>query len=60
MLCTLDNAIPPFVQELMMKQSGVQWDVQAFDTGHSPFLSQPEELTAWTIGEISKFRGTDT
>ena len=43
----------------MMQQSGVQWDVQAFDTGHSPFLSQPDELTAWTINEVSKF-ATDT
>ena len=43
-----------------MRQSGVQWDVQAFDTGHSPFLSQPDKLTAWTINEVSKFRATDT
>lgn len=54
-LCTLDNAIPPLAQEAMIVQSDVKWDVQAFDTGHSPFLSQPDRLTLWTISEVSKF-----
>lgn len=52
---TLDNAIPPAGQEFMIQQSGVQWDVEEFDTGHAPFLSQPQRFSAWTINEISMF-----
>lgn len=39
----------------MIQQSGVQWDVEEFDTGHAPFLSPPQRLGAWTINEISMF-----
>lgn len=56
-LCTLDKAIPLAGQNFMIQQSGVHWDVQSFNAGHVPFLSQPEALSAWTIAEISKFQG---
>lgn len=39
----------------MLQQSEVHWDTVAFDTGHAPFLSQPEHLSTWTIAEIAKF-----
>ncbi|KAL8732135.1 MAG: hypothetical protein Q9181_004050 [Wetmoreana brouardii] len=58
-LCTLDNAIPLAAQEAMIQQSGVQWDLVSFKTGHAPFLSQPKELSTWTIAEISKFNAID-
>lgn len=57
--CELDKAIPPFAQDAMIKGSAVPWDVQNFETGHAPFLSQYKSLSAWTISEISKFQGAD-
>ena len=58
--CTLDKAIPPAAQEVMIQQSGVHWDVETFDTGHAPFLSQPKKLSDWTVNEISKFDATES
>jgi hypothetical protein len=45
-----DNAIPDFAQDGMMAGSGVTWDVHRFDTGHSPFLSQPDALSKTILG----------
>jgi pimeloyl-ACP methyl ester carboxylesterase len=36
-----DQAIPPFAQDAMAQRAG---EVLRMDTGHSPFLSQPEAL----------------
>ncbi|KAI4244337.1 MAG: hypothetical protein L6R40_003063 [Gallowayella cf. fulva] len=54
--CTLDNAIPPFAQDAMLQNSGVQWEIQDFATGHAPFLSQPRRLAMWTDRTIEKFQ----
>lgn len=51
----LDNGIPPFAQNLMLQASGVQWDIQNFNTSHSPFLSQPKELSQFMVTEMEKF-----
>ena len=40
-ICEQDQAIPPFAQEAMAQRAG---EVLRMDTGHSPFLSQPEAL----------------
>ena len=40
-ICEQDQAIAPFVQEAMAQRAG---EVLRMDTGHSPFLSQPEAL----------------
>ena len=40
-----DQCIPAFAQDGMMLATGVAWDVHEFETGHSPFLSQPEQLS---------------
>jgi pimeloyl-ACP methyl ester carboxylesterase len=40
-ICEQDQAIPPFAQEAMSQRAG---EVLRMDTGHSPFLSQPEAL----------------
>lgn len=53
---TLDNAIVPAAQDAMLQQTGVQWTVQNFATSHSPFLSQPKQLTTWTIDVIAGFQ----
>jgi hypothetical protein len=44
-----DNTIPAVAQDGMMAASGVTWDVHQFDTGHSPFLSRPEQLSKTII-----------
>jgi pimeloyl-ACP methyl ester carboxylesterase len=40
-VCAQDQAIPVFAQEAMSKRAG---EVQRLETGHSPFLSHPDEL----------------
>ena len=40
-VATQDQAIPPVAQEAMAQRAG---DVLRMDTGHSPFLSHPQEL----------------
>ncbi|HEV8623041.1 MAG TPA: alpha/beta fold hydrolase [Acidimicrobiia bacterium] len=40
-VCEQDNAIPAFAQEAMAQRAGT---VQRLSSGHSPFLSQPDEL----------------
>jgi pimeloyl-ACP methyl ester carboxylesterase len=40
-VCERDNAIPVFAQDAMAQRAGA---VRRLDAGHSPFLSQPDEL----------------
>lgn len=42
-VCERDNAIPPALQERMAERAGT---VSRIDSGHSPFLSRPGEVTA--------------
>ena len=42
--CTQDATIPVELQDLMVKKSGGDWKVITLNTGHSPFLSHPEEV----------------
>jgi pimeloyl-ACP methyl ester carboxylesterase len=42
-VCRRDNAIPPALQERMAQRAGT---VNHIDSGHSPFLSRPGEVTA--------------
>jgi len=49
----LDQCIPDFAQDGMMAGSGVKWDVKPFNTSHSPFLSQPKQLSE-TIDALAK------
>lgn len=42
-VCERDNAIPPAVQERMAERAGT---LNRIDSGHAPFLSRPDELTA--------------
>ena len=52
-------AIPPMGQDFMLQQSGVSWEIQTFDTGHAPFLSQPRGLSAWTDSQIARFHARE-
>lgn len=40
-----DECLPSFAQETMVKNIGERCKVERCDTGHSPFLSQPELVT---------------
>ncbi|VUC24297.1 unnamed protein product [Clonostachys rosea] len=49
--CLKDTPIPITFQNLMIERSGVTWETRELDTGHSPFLSQPEKLSS-TVDEL--------
>ena len=40
----LDQALPPFAQDLFVANSGTTWDVKKLQSSHSPFLSEPAEV----------------
>ena len=42
---------------MMLKYSGVEWSVKELESGHSPFLSRPEELSAWIVERTEGFEG---
>lgn len=52
-LTSEDQGIPPIAQDTFVAASGVAWDVKRLQTGHSPFLSQPEEL-AELVGSLAE------
>ena len=43
---TKDYAFLPEVQTKMMAESGVEWIVREMETGHSPFVVEPERLAS--------------
>lgn len=44
LICTIDNAISPKIQERMVAQDGAKWsEVVRLRSGHSPMVSMPEE-----------------
>jgi pimeloyl-ACP methyl ester carboxylesterase len=49
-ICTEDNAIPPFAQEAMAQRAK---RVLRLNSSHSPFLSMPAELAALLKGELA-------
>jgi hypothetical protein len=51
--CTKDNAIPLPVQQGMVKGSGVQFKETTVEAGHSPFLSQVDEVVS-AIVEVAE------
>jgi len=40
--CEKDQCIPVQAQDAWLTSCGVEWDVATFETGHMPFISQPE------------------
>lgn len=60
LVCTKDQAIPPQFQWLMIeganKNEGVNISTEECESGHSPFLSQPE----FTVGWVRRVAGEDT
>jgi len=54
--CLRDKAIPYTAQKAMVQASGVEWNLGTLDCAHSPFLSCPEELTAWVVEQVRVFQ----
>jgi len=46
---TADKCVLPYIQSRMIEKSQVNWMIQQLDSGHSPFLSRTEEVSAWII-----------
>jgi len=44
LFCTNDQALQPEIQQMMVKGMGVDVKTESCDSGHSPFLSQPETV----------------
>lgn len=42
--CLDDAALPVSVQDSMLQESGTKWSVHTLNSGHSPFLSCPDDL----------------
>ena len=51
--CMKDQALPPFLQDMFMEKSGVEWKVKDIEASHSAYASEPEEL-ANTLGELAQ------
>jgi hypothetical protein len=51
----LDNGIPFVAQDAMVTYSGVKWDTIKLDTGHSPFLSQPEAVAEFVVDRLKAY-----
>ena len=44
MRCSADQALPLFLQDMFIGNSGVEWDVKAIESSHSPFVSHPQNV----------------
>lgn len=56
----LDNCVPPIAQEAMLNATDVTWQITDFDTGHSPFLVEPVQLTQTIVNYSCIFEGSYT
>ncbi|KAI4195231.1 MAG: hypothetical protein LQ350_007312 [Teloschistes chrysophthalmus] len=56
--CNKDQALPPFAQDALVAESGVEWDVQKIDTSHSPFFSEPKQLADIVVSHVKAFIAT--
>lgn len=54
-----DQALPTFVMDTCVQNSGVGWDVLKVKTSHSPFLSQPGMLAGIVEKAILSWEGKD-
>ena len=52
-----DQSIPSVAQEGMRQGSGVSWTVKRYPSDHSAFLSYPQALASWMIGEMRSWQG---
>jgi hypothetical protein len=50
-----DAAVPPQVQEMVIKASGLEWKVREIESGHCPMVSRPAELAKMLIEIVEEF-----
>lgn len=55
--CLQDQAIPLVGQDHLLGRSG-EWNIKTMDASHSPFLSQPEQLTKNVAEIIAAFENS--
>ncbi len=53
--CMQDQALPPFLQDMFMEKSGVEWKMKDIESSHSPFASKPEELVTMLADFAQQF-----
>ena len=56
-MCMQDHCILPIGQQMMVQQSGVEWNVAELQSSHSPFLSMPEKLAEIVVGWAEGWAG---
>ena len=44
--CLIEQALPPFLQNTFLENSGVQWTVKEVECGHSPWASKPDQIVS--------------
>ncbi|KAI0459138.1 Alpha/Beta hydrolase protein [Xylaria acuta] len=49
-----DHCNPSVLQDAWIEKSGVDWNVVNFESGHMPFISQPEALAAQVVKLVDK------
>ena len=52
-----DQRIPSVAQEGMRQGTGVSWAFKRYPSDHSPFLSYPQALASWMVGEMRSWQG---
>ncbi|KAI1092953.1 Alpha/Beta hydrolase protein [Rostrohypoxylon terebratum] len=50
-----DCCNPTFLQDSWIEKSKVKWDIVDFNTGHMPFVSQPQALAAQIVKFVDSF-----
>ncbi|KAI5926281.1 alpha/beta-hydrolase [Camillea tinctor] len=51
-----DRCNPSWLQDSWLEKSRVEWDVVDFETGHMPFVSQPQALAAQIVRFVDGFK----
>ncbi|KAL9624613.1 MAG: hypothetical protein Q9160_001278 [Pyrenula sp. 1 TL-2023] len=57
--CTMDQGLPPFLQDMFMQRSGVKWIVKEIEASHSPFASKTKEVVEILKGFAAQFGGSN-
>ncbi|KAF2228053.1 Alpha/beta hydrolase fold-1 [Elsinoe ampelina] len=54
--CLRDRALPFEVQKALLDMTETEWHIADLDTGHSPFVSRPEETVKICLDMLEKFK----
>ena len=53
--CTIDAAIPPLVQHMLVQQNGVKWIVEEVNGSHTAYVSKAQEVVEILVQWADKF-----